>query len=177
MGENKREERESQEESTSSSSKDGMKKPEEDEMEVQEEEEAREVKPIKMPKGPTEDEYNTHILTHLPYRNWCTHCVRGKKKNLRPITLAGEMLVAWQCGLLGVRVGEASNPGPSDEEAASDESDVPVSPLKVARLAACGTPAATQIDSLSDMPCHMAGNALRPDDVAADDESMEPETP
>eukprot|EP00973_Karenia_brevis_P095898 12429663-Karenia_brevis.AAC.1 len=34
-----------------------------------------------MPKGPTEDEYNTHILTHLPYRNWCTHCVRGKKKN------------------------------------------------------------------------------------------------
>eukprot|EP00973_Karenia_brevis_P002014 275323-Karenia_brevis.AAC.1 len=58
-----------------------MKKPEDDDMEIQEEEEAREIQPMRMPKGPTEDEYNTHILTHLPYRNWCPHCVRGKKKN------------------------------------------------------------------------------------------------
>eukprot|EP00973_Karenia_brevis_P096216 12431215-Karenia_brevis.AAC.1 len=81
MGEGKKEEREVQEKSTSSSSKDGMKEPEDSGMEVQEEEEAREVKPMRMPKGPTEDEYCTHILTHLPYRNWCPHCVRGKKKN------------------------------------------------------------------------------------------------
>ena len=36
--------------------------------------------PIKMvdPKLPSQDEVDEHCLTHLPYRNWCRHCVRGK---------------------------------------------------------------------------------------------------
>eukprot|EP00973_Karenia_brevis_P074435 10341499-Karenia_brevis.AAC.1 len=114
MGESKRGEGESQEGSTSSSSKDGMKKPEDDEMEIQEEEEAREVKPMKMPRGPTEDEYYTHILTHLPYRNWCPHCVRGKKKN-PPHSKAGDKkreipMVSMDYMFMTTSSDEAANP-------------------------------------------------------------------
>ena len=32
------------------------------------------------PKLPTEKEVEEHNLTHLPYRNWCPHCVAGKGK-------------------------------------------------------------------------------------------------
>ena len=37
---------------------------------------------IKMndPKEPTEREKLDHELTHLPYRSWCRHCVRGRGK-------------------------------------------------------------------------------------------------
>ena len=27
---------------------------------------------------PTVGEIAAHELTHLPYRSWCSHCVRGK---------------------------------------------------------------------------------------------------
>ena len=39
-------------------------------------------KPIKMldPRLPTEAEVDEHNLTHLPFRNWCPHCVRGRGK-------------------------------------------------------------------------------------------------
>ena len=30
---------------------------------------------------PTEKEVNEHNLTHLPFRTWCAHCIRGKAKN------------------------------------------------------------------------------------------------
>ena len=30
------------------------------------------------PKLPSQREVEEHNLTHLPYRNWCTHCVFGK---------------------------------------------------------------------------------------------------
>ena len=29
------------------------------------------------PKGPTQLEREQHEATHLPYRDWCAHCVRG----------------------------------------------------------------------------------------------------
>ena len=32
------------------------------------------------PKEPTVEERKTHELTHLPFRNWCRHCIRGKGK-------------------------------------------------------------------------------------------------
>eukprot|EP00973_Karenia_brevis_P085495 11863256-Karenia_brevis.AAC.1 len=43
-----------------------------------------------------------------------------------------------------MRIGEASHPGPTDATALDDssDSDVPVSPLKVARLEACESVAA-----------------------------------
>ena len=34
------------------------------------------------PKLPTPEEVDTHNLTHLPYRSWCPHCVRGKGKTM-----------------------------------------------------------------------------------------------
>ena len=32
------------------------------------------------PKLPPQREVEEHCLTHLPYRNWCSHCVQGKGK-------------------------------------------------------------------------------------------------
>ena len=36
-------------------------------------------RPAKMldPQLPTKEEVEEHNLTHLPFRNWCPHCVRG----------------------------------------------------------------------------------------------------
>ena len=43
-------------------------------------EEARKAKGIKAPTKPSKEEVNEHMLTHLPFRSWCPHCVRGKSK-------------------------------------------------------------------------------------------------
>ena len=39
-------------------------------------------RPRKMldPKAPSEEERKEHELTHLPFRSWCRHCVRGRGK-------------------------------------------------------------------------------------------------
>ena len=42
----------------------------------------RQVKKLADPRMPTEAEVEEHSRTHLPYRNWCYHCVRGKGKDL-----------------------------------------------------------------------------------------------
>lgn len=36
--------------------------------------------PVKLadPRLPSEEDIRNHELTHLPYRSWCSHCVRGK---------------------------------------------------------------------------------------------------
>ena len=34
------------------------------------------------PRLPSKKEVDEHNLTHLPYRNWCPHCVRGRGKDL-----------------------------------------------------------------------------------------------
>eukprot|EP00973_Karenia_brevis_P095535 12427828-Karenia_brevis.AAC.1 len=47
----------------------------------EDEEDVRQADGVRTPNTPTADEYRTHRLTHLPYRSWCVHCVRGKKKN------------------------------------------------------------------------------------------------
>ena len=31
----------------------------------------------RLPYQPTDDERATHSTTHLPFRAWCTHCVKG----------------------------------------------------------------------------------------------------
>jgi len=38
----------------------------------------REVKKLVDPKLPSREEVETHEMTHLPYRNWCRHCVMGR---------------------------------------------------------------------------------------------------
>ena len=32
------------------------------------------------PKAPTAEERKEHELTHLPFRSWCRHCIRGRGK-------------------------------------------------------------------------------------------------
>ena len=34
----------------------------------------------KLPARPSQEEVDQHMLTHLPFRSWCPHCVRGKAK-------------------------------------------------------------------------------------------------
>ena len=34
------------------------------------------------PMLPSQAEIDMHMLTHLPYRNWCEHCVRGRGKQM-----------------------------------------------------------------------------------------------
>ena len=53
------------------------------EHEGQQEEEGEAVQPkaIWTPKRPTVKEVEEHNLTHLPFRNWCIFCVKGKAKD------------------------------------------------------------------------------------------------
>ena len=44
-------------------------------------EEARYIKGKKPVRQPTKEEYDEHMRTHLPFRKWCPHCVKGKRKN------------------------------------------------------------------------------------------------
>jgi hypothetical protein len=39
---------------------------------------AREVKKMLDPKKPRADEIEEHCITHLPFRNWCSHCISGR---------------------------------------------------------------------------------------------------
>ena len=41
----------------------------------------RRPKQLKETAEPTEKEVGEHNLTHLPFRTWCAHCIRGKAKN------------------------------------------------------------------------------------------------
>ena len=52
----------------------------EEDLELPEEEQFGMRNPRRMldPKLPSQREVEEHNLTHLPYRNWCTHCVFGK---------------------------------------------------------------------------------------------------
>ena len=40
------------------------------------------VKRMNDPRKPTVQEVDDHNRTHLPYRNWCPHCVQVKGKDL-----------------------------------------------------------------------------------------------
>ena len=43
------------------------------------------------PVKPSREEVETHNLTHLPYRNWCRHCVRGRGKEAAHAAGKGEI--------------------------------------------------------------------------------------
>ena len=40
----------------------------------------REVVKLANPVEPSQAEKEEHEMTHLPFRNWCRHCVRGRGK-------------------------------------------------------------------------------------------------
>ena len=43
--------------------------------------ETRKVNTIKDPKQPSKEEIEEHNITHVPYRDWCPHCVMGSAPN------------------------------------------------------------------------------------------------
>ena len=49
---------------------------------IKAEKEADVVRKILDPLKPTEKDVEEHNRTHLPYRNWCPHCVRAKRKDM-----------------------------------------------------------------------------------------------
>ena len=42
----------------------------------------RHIKRMIDPKLPSEEEVKEHMITHLPYRNWCPHCIKGRGKEM-----------------------------------------------------------------------------------------------
>ena len=50
----------------------------EDKERAEAEEELRKPKPAARPQTPTKEEVHEHEVTHLPYRSWCKHCLRGR---------------------------------------------------------------------------------------------------
>jgi len=40
--------------------------------------EGQEARRLSRPPQPSKEEVLQHELTHLPFRSWCRHCVRGK---------------------------------------------------------------------------------------------------
>ena len=45
--------------------------------------EAQTPKQVKQPNRPSEQEVQEHEKTHLPFRDWCEHCVRGRAETIR----------------------------------------------------------------------------------------------
>ena len=59
----------------------GVRNPQEEEEEGEaQSEEALRVKGAVVPELPSHEEREEHMLTHIPYRQWCQHCVSGKAK-------------------------------------------------------------------------------------------------
>ena len=56
---------------------------EEDEHGEEDMEEARAVKTGRSPCEPTPEERRLHEVAHIPYRAWCPHCARGRKRNIQ----------------------------------------------------------------------------------------------
>ena len=56
-------------------------KKDEEDYQDKDEEEAQEPVTRRAPKGPTKEEREKHEATHLPFREWCHHCIRGRGRN------------------------------------------------------------------------------------------------
>ena len=42
----------------------------------------RQVAKLPEPRLPSDEDVKLHQMTHLPYRNWCEHCIRGRGKEM-----------------------------------------------------------------------------------------------
>ena len=62
--------------------KDGDAKDSKDEnkevMPIEEEEEGTKAKALRQPYQPTQKDIDEHELTHVPFRDWCVHCMKGR---------------------------------------------------------------------------------------------------
>ena len=56
---------------------------------AEDEEDHRQPMGLRDPGQPSPAERAEHCLTHIPYRSWCAHCVRGKAKGRQSRRLRG----------------------------------------------------------------------------------------
>ena len=52
----------------------------EEEGDVEMAEETAKVKVMRKPEDPTQEEFEAHMVTHMPFRAWCPHCIKGRAK-------------------------------------------------------------------------------------------------
>ena len=43
----------------------------------------------KGPRTPSRQELEEHMVTHLPFRDWCVHCLNGRGRNDPPLERQG----------------------------------------------------------------------------------------
>jgi len=56
---------------------------------VEESDEAVTAKVLPSPSPPSRQEMLEHNITHMPFRNWCPHCLAGKAKSTKHMQGAG----------------------------------------------------------------------------------------
>ena len=56
---------------------------------VEESDEAATAKVLPSPSPPSRQEMLEHNITHMPFRNWCPHCLAGKAKSTKHMQGAG----------------------------------------------------------------------------------------
>ena len=74
-------------------------------------EEARSTKGMRGPTTPTIQEREDHERSHLPFQNWCAHCIRGKSKSSGHSSAAPDLersksIVSLDYAFLGVKKGK-----------------------------------------------------------------------
>ena len=92
---------------------------------VEESEEAITAKVLPSPSPPSRQEMLEHNITHVPFRNWCPHCLAGKAKSMKHMQGAGlgvseTPVVSMDYMFMGDRSKEADVEG-EYEEVISDE--------------------------------------------------------
>jgi hypothetical protein len=53
----------------------------EEEIEIEHEEDEEDAQPLRIardPKLPSQDDIECHRCSHIPFRDWCRHCVQGR---------------------------------------------------------------------------------------------------
>ena len=133
--------------------------PEEDKAKVVndvEDEEGQEPRNKRAPGAPTKEEREQHACTHIPYREWCKHCVRGRGRAGPRVEEEEDeddltRLVMDYC-YLGKDKGKTMEGEESDVE--EDDSDLPV---LVAKMRKTGKVAATPVPREGDIRTQYTG--------------------
>ena len=93
---------------------------------VEESEEAITAKVLPSPSPPSRQEMLEHNITHVPFRNWCPHCLAGKAKSMKHMQGAGlgvseTPVVSMDYMFMGDRGRESTGEGEEEEIIINDE--------------------------------------------------------
>jgi hypothetical protein len=95
-----------------------------------EDEEARPTKGMRGPTTPTKQEREDHERDHIPFRNWCAHCVRGKSKSsghysAAPDAVRSKPIISFDYAFLGIKQGKDKSECDKLEEDAEQTGHTP----------------------------------------------------